>query len=240
MKVGLLVIHGMGGDKSNSHAKLVANIKKSLDKDVELIVYPVKFYADFQKNQDALLSRLGKLGLCFARKYIISSLGDVGTIGYDSEEYKTTINLIKNGIDALNIRVEGGPIVVAAHSFGCQMFSCYMWDHMNSDINKNIGTFFSMGCNIPVFVSGINPEKIIPFDKPNNYFKWINFWFNNDLLGYPLSPINEAYNYLVDDIKVRSFIPILSHNRYDINRGVYKRIAKEVNRLWKSHTISNS
>lgn len=231
MQVSLLTVHGMGGDKSTSHKKIVSNIKKHLGKDIDLVVYPVQFYAKIQANQDSFMERLGSIGYKFIRRYFISSFGDVGTIGYNSSEYQRTIQLIKTGVDSLNQRTDNAPMIVIAQSFGCQMFSSYMWDTKDYEGNKTIERLFTAGCNIPIFISGLTQEEIHPIGKPNIKFKWINFWFSNDLLGYPLELINTAYKSLVEDVKVRSFFPIISHTRYDVNRKVYKRIAKEINEL---------
>lgn len=221
--VGVLYIHGMGKDKLNSHEKMINNIRKHTN--VEIVCEPVYYYEEIQDNQNAMIRRMGDLGLGVIRDFVISSLGDVGTIGYNSSLYVDTMESIRCGLRRLS---HCKHIVVIGHSFGCQMFSCFMWDESLSGRVWPIKRLFTTGCNIPIFVGGLDEDKIEPISKPHPDFKWINFWFSLDILGYPLAPLSPKYQLLVEDIKVKSMIPFLCHNMYDDCRAVYSRIAKEI------------
>ena len=225
VKVGILHIHGMSKNKEGSHEELIGNIKKHTK--LELKVRPVYYYEEMQANQDAMLRRMGNIGLDKCRSFVISSLGDVGTVGYNEAPYRDTMARIKNGFEDLS---DCTFIAAITHSFGAQVLSCYIWDEMKAG-NKfeDLQFWFSTGCNIPAFVSGMAEDRICPIRKPHPTFKWINFWAATDILGFPLKPINAAYSALVEDVKVDSLIPFLSHSTYDGKREVYKRIAKELN-----------
>lgn len=228
MKIGILTLKGMGEINENYSNSIIKNIKKHLNADIELVVYQVPYYVKHQNNQDRLMKDLGKMKFRRLRNFIISALGDVGTIGYQEDEYKHTMHLINNGIE--NLRGRTDTQIVIAQSFGCQLFSCYMWDNWKSDNTKAIKRFFTTGCNIPVFISGMDKEDIVPFSKPNKEFRWLNFWYSNDILGYPLQKINDSYNILVEDHKMKGFAwPVMSHTKYDKKKQVYKTIAKEIN-----------
>lgn len=87
-----------------------------------------------------------------------------------------------------------------------------------------LAALITTGCNIPIFVAAHAIEQIIPFTKPNADFVWYNFYDKDDVLGWPLAGLSEAYASLVTDIEVNakggfwgwltaSWNP-LSHNQY--------------------------
>jgi len=234
MKVGLLYLHGMGKNKAHSHEKLTKNIKKLLDDKIELVVEPVLYYEKMQKNQTKMLDRMGHLGLSLMRDFVISSLGDVATIGYDEEAYSDTMGNISAGLNQLRSQLPKDTIiVVAAQSLGCQVISNYLWDEQSKgNSNEDIELLFTTGCNIPIFIGGLSEETIIPFSPLSDKFKWINFWMRTDILGYPLQQLCPQYHDLVEDVKVPSFIPVMSHVLYNSRSRVYTRIAKEISKLF--------
>jgi hypothetical protein len=81
-----------------------------------------------------------------------------------------------------------------------------------------------MGSNMPLFTFTFGPGRIMPITSsrdPNDppafpgkhldldvraRTRWLNYYSRNDLLGYPLKPLNEAYanEPLLDDIEVAS------------------------------------
>ena len=68
-----------------------------------------------------------------------------------------------------------------------------------------------MGCNMPLFTFTFGPDRIFPITKPRNPMehpafpgsglssdikakaRWINYYSRNDLLGFPLKPLNPDY-----------------------------------------------
>ena len=50
--------------------------------------------------------------------------------------------------------------------------------------------FFSAGCNIPLFVS--SPNQIQTIMPPNDRFRWMNYFDKDDLLVWPLGPLNTS------------------------------------------------
>jgi len=234
MKVGLLYLHGMGKDKALSHKRLTSNIQKLLDDKIELSIEPVMYYEKMQRNQSSMLDRMGRLGLHRMRDFVISSLGDVATIGYDWNAYVDTMYNIDEGLSKLRERLpEGTPIIVVAQSLGCQVFSNYVWDEQSRDNNLNdIKLFYTTGCNIPIFISGLSEKDITPFKRISEEFRWVNFWIGTDVLGYPLQSLCPAYADLVEDVKIPSFLPIMSHVLYSRKSKVYTRIAKDISKMF--------
>src|SRR5258706_793428 len=52
---------------------------------------------------------------------------------------------------------------------------------------KSLHRLYTCGCNIPLFTAG--HDYIVPFKKPNASFKWLNFYSRNDVLGWPMQPL---------------------------------------------------
>lgn len=233
-KIGILYIHGMG-QKSEFPQKemidgIIERLKDISEEPIEVHSRAALYYKDMQVNQDKLLRKLGRIGRRKTRKFVISALGDVGTIGYNTSAYKNTTDIIKNSLIKMRSELpKGTPIVIIAQSLGCQVFSCFLWDELKAgNDHSDIAMLVTTGNNMPLFVSGLDADIIQPFDKPSTNFKWINFWAKSDMLGYPMQPINDRYKTLVEDIKVRSWIPILDHTTYDKRSKIHKRIAKEI------------
>jgi len=55
------------------------------------------------------------------------------------------------------------------------------------------------GCNIPIFIAAHKQLHIRPISKPTEQFEWINFYDRDDVLGWPLRPLNGGYESLVTD-----------------------------------------
>ena len=84
--------------------------------------------------------------------------------------------------------------------------------------------FVTMGSNMPLFTFTFGPDKVYPISRspaegrsagfPGGRIsqnvlakaKWLNFYSRNDILGYPLKPLNTAYNQesRLIDVKVTS------------------------------------
>lgn len=121
----------------------------------------------------------------------------------------------------------------------------------------------TMGSNIPLFTFTFGPDRVFPITQASArgqspafpgrslspkqvaIAKWLNFYSPNDLLGYPLKPLNSYYldDARIQDIAVRSegalrsvFLPSLlnayaAHLGYWTNPTVVKETAKLIRSL---------
>jgi len=55
------------------------------------------------------------------------------------------------------------------------------------------------GCNIPIFVAAHKQLDIKPIARPTPDFVWINLYAPEDALGWPLQPLSQGYDALVED-----------------------------------------
>ena len=101
--------------------------------------------------------------------------------------------------------------------------------------------FYTTGCNIPIFVSGLDPEMIEPIKTSDDGYSinWKNFYDEDDPLGWPLQPLGEKYeNAIQADYEVNvggllSHWNPLSHNYYwednDVLRPLVRDISSAIN-----------
>lgn len=148
------------------------------------------------------------------------------------------------------------PLVIVSHSLGCHMISNHVWDVRHAAASKKPGNpfermetlaaFVTLGSTIPLFtLSFPNLDPIeIPTPGIGKWFpnasadelaevtRWLNFYDPDDVLGYPLRPIDPKYAAAVDeDIAVnvggllRSWNPA-SHNAYWTDNDVTRPVAR--------------
>lgn len=123
--------------------------------------------------------------------------------------------------------------------------------------------FVTMGSNMPLFTFTFGPDRVFPIthnfkdgrqpafpgrglpERIVSQSQWINFYSASDLLGYPLKPLNAAYNgerRLIDRqvfsegyIRARVLSPNLNvmraHLGYWTNRTVIRESAKLIARI---------
>ena len=219
-----------------------------LGKDLDDIEWQSIFWANILSTRQETYLRdanafndLDYIGL---RRFVISALGDASAYRKVDDAANSTYALIhqrvREGINALEHEVEiDAPLIVMAHSLGGHIMSNYIWDMQHADPANLAGlsTFnqlhtlagmVTFGCNIPLFVFA--HANIVPIEFPAAELpdpgdvrakaKWLNYFDPDDVLGYPLKAINNAYVDVVDaDIAINvgglfsSWNPI-SHTKY--------------------------
>lgn len=177
---------------------------------------------------------------------------------------QTIVNALDKGYRAVGERLV--PVVMITHSMGCQVLSNYIWDAQQKKVAAGVfapqhrfaigrrsrrdkflrlmslQSLFTTGCNIPVFVAGLPASKIIPVTNRGKrwQFDWFNYYDPDDVLGWPLKPINRAYARtvkvdeainasagLIDWFK--SWTP-LTHGAYWRDKDVVRPLAREIKR----------
>jgi hypothetical protein len=189
------------------------------------------------KNQRALFDRLiekNKLGGVFSlRKFALEAFGDAVTFERNpnspDSSYRKIHEYLKNEFEKAYIKLaknKKSKLVIVAASMGAQILSTYIWDAdhnlgifekkpaIKENILKNLDYLVTVGCNIPLFVSGTPRSKIKAFAKRNKDFKWDNYYDQDDILGWPLEELSSSYERLVNDYEINTGQYIGSHTRY--------------------------
>jgi len=228
----------------------------------EVIHFGNVFYQDtLQENQETLFANSRhQLDQKALRKFLLFGISDAAGLEYSRtkgdgvylESQKRIFDCLGEAFtaaDGLQI-----PVVLVAQSLGGQVISNYIWDAnkaggswgvwqkdhrdvLTDELNfkrlKTAAMLFTTGCNIPIFVGGLDRGSIKPFDKPNPDFKWKNYFDEDDVLGWPLQSLSNPYDLLVEDIPINagrlweSWNP-LSHTRYWTDDGFVKPLAKHI------------
>lgn len=235
------------------------------------VVFKPLYYQDIlQGEQEQVFNRMrDQIDWMKLRKFMLFGFSDAASLEYNKDAigspYSLTQQMILKCMDEIfevagNIEI---PVVILAQSLGCQVVSSYIWDAQqpiaragiwsspkkdgvtdgspkdNFRRMKSLQRLYTTGCNIPIFVSG---HKVIEaINPPSQSFKWHNFFDEDDVLGWPLKPLSNSYNQLVEDISinagaggigtiVRSWNP-LSHGDYWTESEVVDHISSALKQL---------
>lgn len=154
-------------------------------------------------------------------------------------------------------------LVLLTHSLGCHVLSSYIYDAQKYEANifasagiwkkdnkfiaglsaeqrtflacTTAKSWITTGCNIPIFVAAHKTDSIEPIRAPNTAFRWLNIYDPDDVLGWPLQPLSDSYDKLVEDRAINagqglanfllnSWNP-LSHTAYWTDDDVIKPLA---------------
>lgn len=264
-ELAIVVIHGMGSQEPDYAEPMIAEINDRVDdlsKDPDQIAWKTVYWADILKSrQDKYwrdAKRRAELDFVRLRKFIVSSFGDAAAYQQVSSATNSTYLDIHARIrarikDLYENDLGGRPqaLIVLAHSLGAHIMSNYIWDQQRRP-NMNLSSFERMnwlcgfitfGCNIPLFTFAY--KKVVPITFPptrlpkrySSKARWYNYYDPDDVLAYPLKPINKAYNDTVNrDISINvggilsSWNPI-SHTKYWTDDDFTKRVSTFITRF---------
>lgn len=236
----IVTIPGIGTFEKGYSKKFTEDIlkfskKTSIENKLQVIELLPCNETNIDTNQQSLIDRIDTINrLGISRKFVLKFFGDAVTFERNATSINSTYQNIhrylKNEFEKVNKLISQTPnskLVIVATSMGAQMLSTYIWDADNSNgifastpansLNnlRNLSYLATIGCNIPLFISGLSEAEIIAFDKRNTLFIWENYFDQDDPLGWPLKQLSKSYNTLVTDYKINSgFTPIDSHLGY--------------------------
>lgn len=232
---------------------------------------PIYYQDIVQGNEEAIFNRMrDQIDWMKLRKFLLYGFSDAASLEYKKDAadspYFLTQKTIMQSMDEIfeNSGQQELPVIVVAQSLGCQVISSYIWDATpgrqatngiwSKDLNdgtttgspkdkfrrmRSLQRLYTTGCNIPIFVSG--HKKIEAISPPNNSFKWHNFFDQDDVLGWPLKPLSESYDELVEDIPInasggaigtiiKSWNPF-SHGQYWTDSEVIGHISSSIKQI---------
>lgn len=261
-EIAVLVIHGMGSQAPGFAETMIEELNDriaDLGRDPGVIAWKPIYWANILEGRQREYLRDAKrtndLDYIELRRFILSALGDASAYQKVKSKRNTTYEKIhlrvKQNIKSLyetGLQSKPKPLIVMAHSLGGHIMSNYIWD-MQQSKNVRINAFEKMqtlsgivtfGCNIPLFTFTFAFEQVEPIDFPPQQLaanlkkkaKWLNFYDPDDVLAYPLQPINPAYKKTVTkDIAINvggvfsSWNP-LAHGDYWTDNEFTKPVAK--------------
>lgn len=261
-KVIVLAIPGIGTQKTGFSNRLGDDIIKhstitDLKNNLRIIELRPFSVTNVDENQRAIFERLdtqNKLGgMLSLRHFVMEAFGDGVT--YEREAlkensvYRNIQNYLRKEIRAVNQLLDESPgskFVIVAASMGAHILSTYIWDADNSfgifndnpatpnENLRNLDFLATIGCNIPLFLSGMSENQIIAFDKRNEHFTWDNYYDQDDVLGWPLKQLSNSYNQLVTDYQINSGLYVGSHTKYWDDNDFTKPFTTKLDTLYNS------
>ncbi|BBM64916.1 hypothetical protein VA249_15620 [Vibrio alfacsensis] len=260
-ELAVVTLHGMGDYKPNYFESLKKKLVKKLKDDWSKVAFiPIQYQPILQNNQNDIWQKMNRFPLdgAILRRFLLFGFSDAGSLEYSarskvSDQYiQVQLEIIK-ALDEAYLKVEDSskPVIILAHSLGCQVISNYIWDaqngkgvfngfepHGSDDIKKfrrlNSCVFLlTTGCNIPLFVGGLDP--VMPIQKLNDEFSWQNYFDKDDVLGWPLSPLSPDYDKLVEDFSINAGGPFTSwnpwsHGQYWTDKDVLNPLLAKIRR----------
>ena len=258
-KLAVLAIHGIGTTRQGYSEKLETHLRRALGKaSDEMYFVEIDYQKVLQENQDRLWERVRRgLRWSLLRRFLLFYFGDAAAVLYNSRDLDSVYLQVQRSIyeaaaEALDkLERPDCPVVIIAQSLGCQIISSYLWDaqrskglwatqntenpkneasHKNAFLKLSTTRYFlTTGCNIPLIVSGL--ANIIPINKPNAHFRWLNYYDQDDPLGWPLAPLYsyESTSARPEDMVVRvgniftGWNPLCSRDLLDISRALSDR-----------------
>jgi len=178
------------------------------------------------------------------------------SIYYDRIHACITESLVR-----LRDRLDAGPdapLVVLAHSLGSVIVSDYLWDGQHGQHpdgaddpftrGETVASLVTFGSNIPLFTLALPRADVTPIDFPGARaracfpgasdedldiaLRWLNFYDKDDLLGFPLRPVNDLYARAVaEDREIDTGWVVASHTSYWTDDSFTKPVAKQLGRL---------
>lgn len=189
-KLGVLIIHGIGTQKSDFADGMVNALVEQLgDRGFDrsdVAWQPVHWTPVLEPKQKDLWRRLShnsELGFVTLRQFVINVLGDA--IAYQrvpgqgrENVYDSTHRVIHQSVKTLRQQIGGDkPLVILAHSLGCYMISNYIWDRQKGlgesayaasafERMETVAGMVTFGCSIPLFMLAYT--RIEPIALPSS------------------------------------------------------------------------
>lgn len=220
IKVAVAAIHGMGHSDQHFADGLIEGVKDFLGSEFsDQVEWVPLHWADLLEGRQARYlrraNRAARLDWQQERDFIVHTLGDAVAYrkepGYANQTYDRVhakINMkLHQGWSEFGHR--SIPLIWVANSLGGYVMSNFIWDTMRdrrSDskfmLQETIRYIFTTGCSIPLFNFG--HRNIIPIQLPDGA-EWYNIYDRDDVLAWPLKPINQAYDEVVtEDVEVKA------------------------------------
>jgi len=248
-QVAVAVIHGMGHSDHNFADDFIDLVEKNLGSELKATVgwIPLHWADLLEGRQQRYLDNANasaRLDWQDLRDFVVHTLGDA--VAYQQEpgftnptywKVQAKIKLAFKQAWAFDFQRRDVPLIWVANSLGSHVMSTYIWDMMHERGMVSASAFlrqetirgiFTTGSSLPLFSFAYH--DVVPVHLPEGA-KWYNIYDRDDILGWPLKPINEAYDKAVtEDIQInagnlRTCWNPLCHLDYWTDNDVVSRVA---------------
>ncbi|MCM3719348.1 chemotaxis protein [Fictibacillus phosphorivorans] len=221
------------------------------------------------------LSNAAELDFAKLRHFVIHFFGDAIAYQpspHHNPNYLKVHEVYAKGLQKLSEKAgKDAPLFVIAHSLGTVITSNYFYDlqYIPDRISENVKEsmsdtpleqgetltgFYSLGSPLALWslrYADFDVPIHVPSPKLKQYYpsltgEWINIYDKDDVFGYPLKPLNTAYDQaVVSDIEMNSGNLIsswspLSHMHYFTTTEVINTLGDDLADVWKQINLKNS
>jgi hypothetical protein len=160
-------------------------------------------------TQKELEKRIYINKISFLREFGMSFMGDV--VAYQGRPVYNEIHRTLAESLRTRLKTGSGHLTVIAHSLGSVIASDFIYDHtikVGKTFKDGFGVafenFFTLGSPLALYAmrsshpDAFSPAKVLDhFDRPVRIESETGFWLNlfadDDIIGYPIKPLNRAY-----------------------------------------------
>lgn len=258
----VLTVPGIGTKKPGYSEEFENDVRKfaentSLKGNFRIVESRPFNVTEIDKHQNDMYRRLDASnnlgGILSLRKFVMEAFGDGVTFERNASDpdspYQKIHRYLKTKIEEVNqimLAYDNAILVVVAASMGVHLLSTYIWDAdhnrgifeaaPSNDKNnlRNLRHLATIGCNIPLFISGLQESHITPFDKRNVDFTWDNFYDKDDVLGWPLCQLSPSFDAMVTDHQINTGLYVGAHVRYWKDNDFTKPFTNKLVELFES------
>jgi hypothetical protein len=160
-------------------------------------------------TQKELEKRIYITKISFLREFGMSFMGDV--VAYQGPPVYHEIHRTLAESLRTQLKTGSGHLTVIAHSLGSVIASDFIYDHtikagktFKDGFGVAFENFFTLGSPLALYAmrsshpDGFSPAKVLDhFDRPVRVESETGFWLNlfadDDIIGYPIKPVNRFY-----------------------------------------------
>ena len=222
--VAVIAIHGMGDTQKTFADDLKEKLVDRLDQsNWSRVHFDTIFYQNIlQNNEKVVFEKMRKkVDYVKLRRFLLYGISDAAGLERNAHEDDSPYEQAQKVILETLIRCGEKlgsfekPLIIVAHSLGCQVLSNYIWDSQATEPKqgvwkgkqpdntlkdnfyrlKTLRGLYTSGCNIPIFVAGFPMDEIraVTTSEQGYNFRWHNYYDEDDVLGWPLKPLSSSY-----------------------------------------------
>jgi hypothetical protein len=189
------------------------------------------------------------------RTFVLKYIGDLTAYRYlpNISERQKSRNEIYEGIHGIvydsivelknELRGKEKPVIVMAHSLGSVIMFDYIRDRQNHldegiyghtplERMETLAGFITFGSPYALFTLADDPILSINF-SPGKKAKWLNFYDDNDVLGWPLKKLAVCGACTIEDQPITIGWTLGCHNEYWTNDNFTKPVAQYISDILK-------
>ncbi len=270
MRHVVVFVHGVGEQAPEPPRAFEARVRAAFERHVrrqgrpppppDALAWEYVYWADVtQPDQEALKRRLTAQD--WLRRFLIGSMGDAvaySRLPYPPDKYGEIQGRFAGVLQRILQGCAQRPdvavrLTLLAHSLGAVIASDGMYELLKrAPLPPHVafGNFFTMGSPLALYALRYGLDR---FTKPVRPEVWVNFYYPQDIIGYPLKPLNAAYAEAVtEDVALRpaggtrgvsalgrlvvAWLPGFgawqSHGWYFSDRRVIRRIGRTLAEQW--------